>query len=170
MISPIKKGFSIVELMMVMIIVAIIGFLVPSPISYLSQVREAAAARALKADIRYAQNFALTTQQRTWVSFSTTDGTYSLYYKNAQGNWTLMTNPSTQGNYTVNLSTGNFAGVVLSQVNFNGVGNNLSFDDIGDPYSCNSTCASMTLLTAQGSVSFAGGTTVTVEANTGKVS
>jgi prepilin-type N-terminal cleavage/methylation domain-containing protein len=167
--GPVRNGFTYIELTMVLIIVAIIGVLVIKPISYLSQIREVAAARNVKADIRYAQSYALRTQLSTCIFFTPATGIYDLYYESSPGTWTLMTNPLLNGSYTVNITTGNYSGVVLSQTNFNGVNNGLVFDDSGTPYSCNSSCGAITLLSAQGSVTFSGGTTVTVQANTGKV-
>jgi prepilin-type N-terminal cleavage/methylation domain-containing protein len=164
-----RNGFTIIELVMVLLILAIIGVLVMKPVSYLSQIRELAAARNVKADIRYAQSYALRTQLRTCISFNAATEIYSLYYESPPGTWTLMTNPLLNGSYTVNVGTGNYSGVNLSQTNFNGVNNGLVFDDSGTPYSCTSTCGTITLLAAQGTVTFGGGTIVTVQANTGKV-
>jgi len=167
--GPVRNGFTFIELTMVLVIVAIIGVLVMKPVSYLSQVREAAAARIVKADIRYAQSYALRTQLSTCAIFNPATGIYNLYNQSSPGVWALMTNPLLNTSYTVNIGTGNYSGVVLSQTNFNGVNNGLIFDDSGTPYSCNSSCGAITLLSAQGSVTFSGGTTVTVQANTGKV-
>ena len=162
-------GFTIIEVIMVLLIISILGLLVMRPISYLSQIRETAAARKVKADIRYAQSYALSAQQRTRISFNPATEIYSLYYESSGGVWTLMTDPLTKGSFTVNIGTGDFSGVDLSQTNFNGVNNGLVFDDGGKPYSCDSSGAAIAVLGSQGSVAFSGGATVTVEPNTGKV-
>jgi Tfp pilus assembly protein FimT len=167
--SRFLAGFTFIELVMIMLIVAIIGTLVMRPISYLSQIREIDAAKKVKSDVRYAQSYALSTQKRTRASFDTVGDIYNIYYESSPGVWTLMTNPLTNGNFTVNIASAEYSGVNLTQTNFNGVGNGLVFDDAGIPYSCNSVGGAIAILASQGSITFSGGTIVTVEPNTGKV-
>ena len=164
------KGFTLIELVMVMVIMAIIGVLVMSPKSFLTQTRETDAASKIKSDIRYAQGFALSTQKRTRVAFNTTTESYSVYSENSPGSttWTLINNPLTRANFTVNLTT-DFPGLNISVVNFNGAGNGLVFDSAGRPYSCNSTGSGVILLGTSGTITFGGGTVLTVIPNTGKV-
>ena len=162
-------GFTIIELIMVLVILAIIGVLVMRPVSYLSQIRETAASRKLKADIRYAQSYALSSQARTRVAFDIGAAAYSFYYESSPGVWTVMTDPLTKGNFTVNIGAAEFAGVSMSQKNFDGVSKDLVFDAAGKPYSCDGGGASITALVNQGGITFGGGTAVHVEPVTGKV-
>ncbi len=164
-----SRGFTLIELVMILLIIAIMGVLVMRPISYLSSIREQEAASKVKSDIRYAQSYALSSQQRTRISFDTAAQTYSVYYENPANTWNLLTDPLNKSNFTINIGSGDYSGVSMSQTNFNGIGNSLVFDDAGKSYSCNSSGGSIAALASQGSVTFSGGSTVTVEANTGKV-
>jgi prepilin-type N-terminal cleavage/methylation domain-containing protein len=166
-----NSGFSLIELVMVMVILAIIGVLVMFPKTYLGQISEVDAANKVKSDIRYAQSYALSTQKRTRVAFNSATESYSVYSENSplSATWSLIDNPLTRASFTVNLATDGFPGVDITQANFDGVGNGLVFDAAGRPYSCNSAGSGVALLTASGTVSFAGGTVLTVVPNTGKV-
>lgn len=164
------SGWTLIELIMVMLIIGIIGVLVMSPKSYLTRIRETDAASKIKSDIRYAQSFSLSSQKRTRVVFDTVMS-YSVYSENPSGSeaWALITNPLTRTNFSVNLANDGFTGVDIIQVNFDGVGNGLVFDAAGKPYSCNSSGTGVTALAASGTITFSGGTVLTVAPNTGKV-
>lgn len=121
-----QRGFTLIELVVIILITAIIAF-VMIPRSDLTGNRAASAARKLLSDIRYAQQLANTTQSRSGVAFAA--GSYTVFTNNSSG--TPATDPLKGGNYVVNM-TGDFAGVTLTM---NNIDNNIvRFDSLGVPY------------------------------------
>jgi hypothetical protein len=130
-----------------------------------------AASNKLKSDIRFAQNYALSTQKRTRVSFDRALNLYNLYWEQSLGNWVNITNPTTKQDFTVNLNQGDYLGVTISSVDFGGTDNSLVFNAGEVPYGYTSGGAS-SVLVSNGTVVLSGGQTktVTVLPQTGKVS
>jgi len=142
-------GFTLIELIMVMLIIGIIGVLVMTPKSFLTQIRETDAASKIKSDIRYAQSLALSSQKRTKIVFNT--ASYSVTSENSSGGWDLIKNPLTRTDFSVNLAADGYPGVNIT-TNFGG---SLIFDAAGRP-------------DTSGTINV-GGTVLTVVPNTGKV-
>lgn len=168
-----RAGFTLIELVMVMIILGIIGVAVLAPKQNLAGIRQTQALLKIKSDLRYAQGYALSTQKRTLVSFDLSGQTYSIYAETSAGSgtWSLtpIPDPLSKDNFTVAMNKDDFAGVTITGTNFNSAGNSLAFDNAGKPYGCSSSGSSLSALTSPGSVTLNGGGSVTVEPNTGKV-
>jgi Tfp pilus assembly protein FimT len=157
-----KKGITMVELVMVILVISIIGVAAIPRIQTFYAFKLSSAVKTLVADIRYAQQMAIARHTNIRVTFSTTGENYTVREETPMGSntWTVMRHPFTKGNYTVNYLTDlQYKGIDVSNVNFAG-GMNLTFDWQGSP-SSNGTVVYM----------LKGGTkTVAVEAQTGKVS
>lgn len=167
------KGFTLIELVMILVIAAILAAVSMSNLTNLSSVRLGQAGRKIKSDIRFAQSYSLTSQQRTRVAFDTGANNYTLYREQSSGNWVVITNTLTRGNFTVALGSGDFSGVSISAVNFVSSGYNLLFDAEGAPYGYNPSGGSSTKMTSSGSVTVSGGAStqvISVSAQTGAVS
>lgn len=169
-----NKGFTIIELVMVMVILGIIGVLVMTPKAYLGVAMETGAAAKIKSDIRYVQGYALSTQNRTWVAFDTASGKYRVCDNLGTIRHPMPSNIRCKDGefigdrFIVDLNI-DYPGVNIAQINFNGAGNSLLFNSAGRPYSCNSSGSGETLLSAQGTVTLGGGTEIRVYPNTGMV-
>lgn len=157
------RGFTIIELVMVIIVVSILAAVaVPQFARYYDGIKVRNAAVKIASDIRYAQNFATTTQQRSRVNFLTAT-TYEVRFCNGASTynntpsvcnctttWNLATNPYSRGNFLENLNS--FPGVAFTTM----VNNCIEFDSLGRPY-LNTTCNTAT------SCNSSAGATVTVQ-------
>jgi len=177
---PMKgRGFSTIELVIIMILVGILAVVTATQLGkYYGGIKHENATMKIASDIRYAQNRATTTQQRSRVRF-TGSSTYEVYYCPLTSwtqatctcaAWILARDPSKGGDFQVNLST-DFSGVTLSGV----LNDCIEFDSLGRPYynaNCNTatSCNSSTLSTV--TVQYSGETdkTITVATQTGMVS
>jgi prepilin-type N-terminal cleavage/methylation domain-containing protein len=165
-----SPGFSLIELVMVMLIAAILSiFLITDFINAASSARLQAARFKLKSDIIYAQSLAVTQQINHGVIFNPASEVYSLYRRINSTNTSIISNPLTLSNFIVNYQTdSNFKGVNLVSTSFGSpTTDQVEFNSTGVPLS-NATAA----LTVDGSVtlSYTGASAVIdVTKNTGKV-
>lgn len=161
-----RRAFTLIELVAVIAIVGLIGVSVGGPtLSYLSSVRTRGAAARIASDICYAQRWAMSTRNRTWVAFDTAGNSFSLHVENPS-------NPGKAGRQplaraldntaaTTPIDESPFTGVTLSSASFGGT-SEVQFDSLGKPYDSNGTA-----LSSSGSVQLSGGVTVTVLAVSG---
>ncbi|MEI8350182.1 MAG: prepilin-type N-terminal cleavage/methylation domain-containing protein [Candidatus Omnitrophota bacterium] len=163
------NGFTLIELVITFLIIAIVGVVALSPKHYLEQIRVTQAATKIKSDIRYTQSYALSSQKKTRIYFDASSNSYSVYYESSPGTWSITSDPLTKVNFTVNLGVGEYHGVSIVQANFDGIGNGLVFNAAGTPCSCGPGGGAVTVLFSQGVVTLNTGVVVTVEPNTGKV-
>jgi hypothetical protein len=78
-----------------------------------------------------------------------------------------MTDPTTNASpFSVSLNTGNYIGVKITNVNFDGQVA-VAFDSIGRPYSYDG--GSATLLSGDGSVTLTGQRSITITVDTGRI-
>lgn len=163
-------GFSLLELIMVFLLIAIIAVIIINPKSYLLEIRRQQAIRKIKSDIRYAQSYSLSSEKRIRISFYPDTESYSVYIENTPGNWDLLKDPLTKKDFTVDFSVEEFKGVDITQTNFDGMDFGLVFDAGGKPYSYNPSDQTISVLSTQGIILIDGGISVAIEPNTGKVS
>ena len=135
------RGFTLIELVMVMVIVGIMA-VVASPIfQNFPQMRAEMAAFKLRSDIRYAQIFALQSSLTTRIVFNAVTNSYQLEHDNGVGGYIPIVNPANRDNYTVNFNTGDFQGVTLSSVQLAaptaGNPNIIIFNGAGAPFYVN---------------------------------
>ena len=165
-----RRAFTLVEILMVVLILAITSAIIVPQITSRDDLKASAASRVLMADLIWAQNRAITTQQKQYVVFN--GQTYALWYKDSTGTLQQSTNPVTQQLYTnsfgvkntplgdVSLGTGNFMNLP-----------SLCFDELGVPYGYDGT--NEVQMTNAGSIQLTCGVntlTVTIEGYTGDTS
>jgi prepilin-type N-terminal cleavage/methylation domain-containing protein len=163
------RGFSMIELIVVMLIAGIIAAVAAPTFSNMASTRRAMAAQITVRDLDYARERAISSGTRCWVVFSTGTNSYSVLAENPSSpgrvGATVLNDPASTGRtYVTYFSSSEFAGVTLQSAAF-GTGSEVGFDWLGRPYDF-----AQTALTAAGVVTFTGGTTVTVQPGTGLVS
>jgi len=128
-----RGGFTLVELIVVLVILAIASLMVIPGVASLGDVSATSAARLLAGDLQYAQNAAITYQQPVTVAFNTATESYGL--TNASG---PLIHPMTKADYTVDLpSQRGFEGANVVSASFGG-SPAVTFDELGAPDSAGS--------------------------------
>lgn len=163
-----QRGFTLIELVMIITLLAILAAVAIPQFSGYGAIKQGNAVLKIASDIRYAQNRATTTQQRSRVSFTAND-----YTINYCANYTSSTCTCAAWSpvKTIDLSS-DFSGVTIGTM----VGNCIEFDSLGRPY-YNAGCANpATLCTTSAGATVAviysgeANKTVTVQTQTGMVS
>lgn len=127
-----KKGFTTIELIIVILIIGIMAAVTIINSNPLTDIRIGSAANKLKADIQYAQSLAMKTRVRCGVIFS--GNSYTVFENNDTAN--PAADPLTGENYSVNFNSGDFSGVTITSANFGGT-QVVKFDREGTPYDGN---------------------------------
>ncbi len=169
---PRGGGFSLIELVAVMVVAGILAGVAVVSLSSTRSSRTTIAARQLERDLTFARQRAVATGVRCWVSFDTGANTWSVLSEDSASpgrdpGATVLTDPSTHGPFVHNLNANQFIGVTLGTVDFDGE-DWIGFDWLGQPLAKTSELA----LVAQGFAQLTGGgvtRTVTVEVGTGHV-
>jgi prepilin-type N-terminal cleavage/methylation domain-containing protein len=133
-----RRGFTLVEILVVVIILGIAGAMIVPAMSTRDDLKAAAAARMLMADLIYAQNLAITRQTNHYVQFDLVTQRYSVL---AGPGMTVVMHPVNQAPYTVVYGDGGTAGgreAVLVAAGFSGTSGSvlyptLGFDELGTP-------------------------------------
>jgi MSHA pilin protein MshC len=136
------KGFTLVELVVVLLVVAILSVFVVERIGNVASMRAAAFAKKLRADIRYAQNVAMTQNRRARVYFNGAGAApvfapaagYAVAADASGGScspFAAVLDPARSGNLAVTLGTGDFAGITVTPT-----ATCLEYDSLGTPYAC----------------------------------
>ncbi|MFC1498740.1 GspH/FimT family pseudopilin [Verrucomicrobiota bacterium] len=155
-----SSGFSILELVVVMIIIGILASVALLSMPDLQGSRDELAVDELSEHLRYIRDIAVNREQTTRVEFDTATDSYSVYI----GGGTPVKDPVTQEDWVVNVSE-RFSGVTLSSVNING-GSVLCFSEPnGIP--CD---GSTNPITTQGTITFSSGLAVNITPDTGYIS
>ncbi len=159
-------GFTLIELITVLVITAIVAAVALPSLAGASTTRRAMGANQIVRDLDYARERAISTGTRTWVVFNTGTNSYSVLQEDPTNpgrvGATALTDPANTGKtYVQYLGTGEFVTVTLSSV-VSGTGSEIGFDWIGKPYDSTSTA-----LTSAAVVTLTGGKTVTVQPITG---
>jgi prepilin-type N-terminal cleavage/methylation domain-containing protein len=149
-----RKGFTLIELIMVMVLLGIMAAVVVPRLGNMTTTNAAAFPAKLRADIRYAQNLAMTRGKRTRVYFNGTGPApvtapaqgYSVGIDNSgTGNcssFTLASDPAGGGNMLVTLNTGMYTGITIPAPSITC----LEYDSLGRPYACGAgACATVPL-------------------------
>lgn len=160
-----RRAFTLIEILSVVVILGIASAIIVPQLGSRDDLRCAAAARALMADLLYAQSRAIATGKMQYVQFGS--NTYQLMDAMSPAN--IITNPVSQIPYTVTVGTGNLTNVTLRTANFDG-NVVVAFDPMGVPYSWSSSAGPVAL--SSGTVVFKAGVnqkTITVGAYSGEI-
>jgi MSHA pilin protein MshC len=164
------KGFTLIELVMILVLIGIIAVFAAPKLGNIATTNAGAFADKLRADIRYAQNMAMSTNRRYRVYFNTAPSPNPGYtvVNDANGNGTwgeageVVMDPAGSGDLNIALNAGQYAGITFSAVGFSG--NYVEFNALGVPYDSGGA------LTLSKNVTISpGGAIVTVTAQTGAV-
>ncbi len=122
-----RGGFTLVELMVVIVIMAVIAAIVVPAAVDAASLDAMGLARRLAADLEYAQNLAITTQQRVTVTFDTSGETYVI--SNQSGTLThpinkapFVVDPQAEGTPAFDVVSASFGGAAA-----------VTFDEVGSP-------------------------------------
>jgi len=152
-----QDGFTLVELVLLMVLLAFIAVVVMPRIGDLTGSRAVAAARKLQADMAYAQELAMTQHIRYRVYFNLAPAPAPQGYAvvndaNGNGTWgetgEFARDPSTGGSLSVTLNTGNYGGITLTSIGF--TPSYVEFDTLGVPYANGTALAAVTSVTVSG--------------------
>ena len=125
-----KKAFTIVELIIVMVIISIVSMIAIPMLSSAADTQVRSAANILAADIEYTKNLAITHQKNYSVVFDIDNNTYQICDKDL----VVIEHPVTGKPYSVNFTNESRLGRVdISSALFDG-SNKLTFDYLGSPY------------------------------------
>ena len=137
------RGFTLIELIMVIVILASLAVVASPFLQNIPNIRAQMAAFKLRSDIRYAQLLAIQSSVRSRVVFNSGTHSYQLERDNGSGTFIAVMNPATRQNYTVTLNSGDFQGVTFSVVQLAspaaGNPNIVVFDALGAPSYINLT-------------------------------
>jgi prepilin-type N-terminal cleavage/methylation domain-containing protein len=132
---PRNRAFTLVEILVVVLILGIAAAVIVPAMGSRDDLKAAAAARMIMADLIYAQNRAITTQQRHYVIFNTTtQQNFRISLSPTDGS--SIQHPVTKDPFIMRVGQGGSAGLTeinLAQVSFEGK-TTLAFDELGVPY------------------------------------
>jgi type II secretion system protein H len=170
-----RQGFTLVEILVVVVILGIAAAVVVPQLGAQNDVRAAAAARMIMADLIYAQNRAIATQTRHYVVFNTTAGSQSYRIRMGSAMADIPQPITKESYYEVKIGQKNTAlsDVSLGDVSFEGF-TTIAFDELGVPYYYDPTGPTTTALSSVGgsTIQVKAGTytlTITVEPYTGEI-
>jgi prepilin-type N-terminal cleavage/methylation domain-containing protein len=154
-----RRAFTLVEILVVVVILGIAAAVVVPQLGTQSDLRAAAAARLIMADLIYAQNRAIATQTKHYVFFDTTNQKYRIRMGST---FVDIPQPITKESY-YEVALGQkgtaLSDISLGTVNIEGCAT-IAFDELGVPYSYNSSTSATTAL------STSGGSTIQVKCGT----
>jgi MSHA pilin protein MshC len=173
------KGFTLIELVMVLVLIGIIAAVVAPRLGDMTSMKAGSFKDKLRADIRYAQNLAMTRGKRTRVYFNGTGPApvtapaqgYTVGIDNSGvGNcstFVLASDPAGGGNLLVTLNAGMYTGITLPAPSITC----LEYDSLGRPYACGAgACATTPLaVTMTADVNGSAAMRVSVTVQTGAV-
>lgn len=160
-------GFTLVELIAVLIVLGILMAVSVPKLSSLGTTRARYAARQLLKDLTFARERAIATGKPVYVVFAPASETYTLLAEDpsnpGRANAQILTDPASGFSFVRTFGTGEFVGVDMVSASFDSA-NEIGFDWNGKPL--NST---QTSLAATGTVTLSGGNLVQVQSTGGLV-
>ena len=168
------RGFTLVEILVVVIILGIAGAIIVPSLGSRDDLKAAAAARVIMADLIYTQNLAITSQGNRYIAFDTAGQKYQV--NDSAG--AVIQHPVNHVNYIQKFngtSQSDLPQVTLVSTNFVGISGiaqkTIGFDELGTPLTCNALGVTETL--ASGTMTIQAGKfklKVDIEPYTGQIS
>lgn len=171
------RAFTLVEILVVVTILGIAAAIIVPQMGSRGDLKAAAAARIIMADLIYAQNRAISTQTKHYVKFSTASTPQSYRLLTSVTPLVDITHPITKASqYLVAFGSNGSPGlsdISLGAVSFEGK-TTLAFDELGVPYYYDSVANTTTALTTTGgsTIKVTSGTftlTISIEPYTGEI-
>lgn len=131
-----KRGFTLIEIIMVVVILGIVAFMAIPMVSNAADVQVRAAGNRIAAHLDYAKNMAITHQQSYSVVFDPADESYDIRVEPA-GSGDVIEHPVNPGSFVIDFSTdSNLSRVDIVDANFDSDSSYaITFDYLGSPYS-----------------------------------
>jgi prepilin-type N-terminal cleavage/methylation domain-containing protein len=174
--AALRSGFTLIEILMVVIILGIASAVVVPNIGTHDDLNVAAAARVVVADLIFAQNRAILSQSMRYVNFDTTNQVYAITSSKPNVTAAYEQNPVSLQNYITTFGSANTASsmqrVTLQTPSVDGK-TCISFDELGQPYSCDTSSGAAVQLVNTATIPVRCGNftlTVKVEPYTGALS
>lgn len=143
-----QRGFTLPELVMVIVIVAILAVVVTPSAALFPEMKLRAAAERVQSDVRYAQGLARHEGARAGLTFDAGQKKYTVVHSAALTDADDPLQPTKSLVFDC-ASDGRFTGITFSW-NLPGGGNNLLFDSLGQPrdasYAVATTAATISLV------------------------
>lgn len=159
-------GFSLVELIVVMLVISILAVLVIEKIAtVLSATRAQLAANELSVNLRYIRNMAMDRERTTRVIFSVVSNSYAVAIYDTNS-FVAANDPVKQSPWKVTISD-RFTGVALANVNIDGLGGATLYFSATNGVPLIDTNGAP--LTTNGSITFNSGVTMTIMPGTGYI-
>lgn len=162
-----RGGFTLIELIAVMLLTAILAASAIPAIGSIGNTRQTVAAKTLLHGVTLARQNAVATGTRTWVVFDAAAETWSVLVEDPRNpgrtNATTMTDAATGHDFTEQLDIGDFSSVQIISADFDG-GSEIGFDWQGRPLN-----VAENDLAADGLVVLSGNHQITVEVETGHI-
>ncbi|HEX8340164.1 MAG TPA: GspH/FimT family pseudopilin [Tepidisphaeraceae bacterium] len=163
-----RTGFTLVEILMVVVILGIAAAAIVPQMGSRDDLKLSAAARALMADLSYAQSRAITKQRKHYLQFGEEQYTLLSRATDAAA-LAAITHPINPGDYVVSFASGPLRDVRVASADFD-TRTTLVFDELGSPMSYNGSATSA--LVSPGTIRLESGTsvlTMQIEPYTGEI-
>jgi prepilin-type N-terminal cleavage/methylation domain-containing protein len=134
----VRNGFTLVELIIVVVILSIAAMIAVPMISNAADIQVRAAANKIAAHLDYAKGLAITHQRRHWVVFNESDESYQIWTVEDDGTTEyVIDHPVNPGPFVVDFSTdGRLSRVDIDTAIFDpDSSDTITFDYLGSPYS-----------------------------------
>ena len=131
-----KRGFTLIEIIMVVVILGIAAFMAIPTVSSAADIQVRAAGNRIAADIDYAKSMAITHQRAYTVVFDPANESYDIRVEPA-GSSDVIDHPVNPGAYVIDFSTeSSLDRVDLVDADFDSDSDHaITFDYLGSPYS-----------------------------------
>jgi len=159
-----SSGFTLTELAMVVVVVALLSGMAATSVSGIASARQNIAAVRIRTALVHAQEWSMGSHNKTWVAFDTGGDLVSVFVENpanpGKANRLALSDPLTRSAMTVQLGSD---GVGIDTAAFGGT-SEVQFDASGNPADANGNA-----LVSDGTVGVTGGGTIRVTRGTGLV-